>query len=386
MSKSIKHISSHSSFSGWRFLMLTCCLLLLANIAGLRAQTNGEYNLSNNYWGGLDPNFTASTNWPSFNFITPVSILTDPTTFSGVSCGGLDMPLKKKGAKPQGSLQNTSWDSCSIAYGWGQIWEGNSQESKPAYDTMHWYLQHCYSKPNSASGWPIFMAAASEVTMHGSDPSGLMTEDSLLQLRSWIMSERHLNPADGWYCYCIATLPLTWPGDIPVELSILKFLIDNPRCSNGPGYGDTWGKEYSHLRGLQYGAWLQTVWTKDNNAVFDTTLPPFNDIGLDSLLADAAAGVHYEALGPQIILDAHITANPFPQQTSISITTNREAYIHVEVFDLLGRKLAGVGYAGTFEPGTREVPLDLSQAPSGTYYLRLSTANNETRTMKLSKE
>ena len=104
----------------------------------------------------------------------------------------------------------------------------------------------------------------------------------------------------------------------------------------------------------------------------------FTGCGYDLLLA--------EMQGTPIILNAHLTADPFSQQTSLSITTSREAYIHVEVFDMLGRQLPGVGYAGTFEPGTRDVPLDLSQAPSGTYYLRLSTANNETRTMKLSKE
>ena len=353
---------------------------------------------SNNYWGGIDPNpflvcpFCSSTYFPDFGYTltdpllgpnyldSPPPLPEDLDIHCGIFLDDTAVTKKKGGTKPQSTLQGNGWDSCDLAAGWGQTWVAG-QNWKPAYDTLHWYLQHCYSLAGYDQSWQAFQSAAGEVTIHGSTPNGLMTQDSLLQLRNWLMSERHLNSEDGWYCECIATLSMTWPGNNRVELSILKFMIDNPRCGNNP----RWGRAYSAVRNGQFSYWADTD-KNPNTDVFDTTLPSFNDLGLDSLLADAAAGVHYEALGPQIILDARITANPFPQQTSISITTNREAYIHVEVFDLLGRQLPGVGYAGVFEPGTRDVPLDLSQAPSGTYYLRLSTANNETRTMKLSKE
>jgi hypothetical protein len=295
-----------------------------------------------------------------------------------VSLPVADLPTAGVSAKSQSVTDSP--DTCAYAVALGGSYIAD-QKWRPAYDTMHWYLQHCYYRGGYDAAWTYFGSAAGEVTIHGSAPNGLMTQDSLLQLRAWLMSERHLNPGDGWYCDCIALLPDTWPGDFRVKLSVFKFLIDNPRCSGNP----EWGRSYSIIRNDQKSVWADTD-KSPNTDVFDSTLPSFNDLGLDSLLSDAAAGVHYEALGPQIILDAHLTANPFPQQTSLSVTTNREAYIHVEVFDLLGRQLSGVGYSSVFEPGTREVPLNLSQAPSGSYYLRLSTANNETRTMKLSKE
>jgi hypothetical protein len=360
---------------------------------------------SNNYWGsGIDPNpyptpsycgdLLSSGSWPNFyytlepagDFLSGYNFLQAQASYVDdgivVDCGkpfttNLDSTkTKKKGMKPQSSLDTTvdPRDSCSRAISAGVFWEGDMSHTEPAYDTMYWYLQHCYDRPDYDAAWAAFTSAAGPVTAH-------WPQDSLLQLRAWIMSERHLNPANGWYCDCIDALGGTY-RDLRADLAILKFLIDNPRCAGNPNYG----LDYSTLRRLQKGVWADTVQPNPNVAVFDSSLPSFHDIGLDSLLADAAAGVHYEALGPQIILDAHLTANPFPQQTSLSITTNREAYIHVEVFDLLGRQLSGVGYSGVFEPGTRDVPLNLSQAPSGSYYLRLSTANNETRTMKLSKE
>ena len=108
-------------------------------------------------------------------------------------------------------------------------------------------------------------------------------------------------------------------------------------------------------------------------------------LGLDTLLNFASVH-HYDATGPQIILDAHVTANPFESETSVSLSINREAYLHIDVLDLLGRTLPGAGFEGVFEPGSRVVPLKLSSLTSGTYYIRISTANNELRTFKVEKK
>ena len=351
-------------------------LFMLA--APLAASMNVD--ASNNYWGGLDPNTHSTTYWPSFNYTLhtqpPANFFSSPQSYSGhLDCGiylngtDSDKVWKKTGMTPQSSLS----DSCSTAMGWAEIWIPE-QKWQLVFDTMHWYLQHCYDHANYDNAWQDFGAGSGQVTLR-------MPQDSLLQLRAWLLSERHLNPADGWYCDCIEALIVTWPGDFRVELAILKFLIDNSRCSGNPRYG----KAYSSVRGDQISVWADTA--KDpNHSTFDSTLPSLHELGLDSLLQDAAVGTHYEAMGPQIIGSARVTANPFAEQTSVSLTVNREAYIRIEIFDLLGRKLQGAGSEGAFEPGTRDVPLNMNDEPPGAYYVRISTANNEVLMMKLAKE
>jgi hypothetical protein len=169
--------------------------------------------------------------------------------------------------------------------------------------------------------------------------------------------------------------------DIPAALAIEKFLVDNPRCQ---AYRNQFAFEYANGRKNQIAVWGDTA--KNNNMkYFDSTLPSFHMLGLDTLLNFASVH-HYDATGPQIILDAHVTANPFESETSVSLSINREAYLHIDVLDLLGRTLPGAGFEGVFEPGSRVVPLKLSSLTSGTYYIRISTANNELRTFKVEKK
>ena len=110
-------------------------------------------------------------------------------------------------------------------------------------------------------------------------------------------------------------------------------------------------------------------------------------MGLDSVLKiSASEGVSPEAIGTQILLNAHITSNPFTNATNLSLLIGREAYLHIGVYNLLGQQIDGAGYEGVFEQGSRIIPLTMDAAPPGIYYLRITTANNETQTLKLTKE
>ena len=189
---------------------------------------------------------------------------------------------------------------------------------------------------------------------------------------------------DGWFCLGVPLLQVKFVQlnhpDYRACRAIDRFLMDNPRCKWNYVADST---DYSNLLRAQWNYWSDTAWS----GTFDSTLPTLHEIGLDTLLAlSAKAGVYYEQLGPQIILDARITANPFPDETSLALSINREAYLHIQVYDLLGNRLERAGYEGVFESGQRVVPLGMSSQPPGTYYLRISTANNEVRTIKLVKE
>ena len=276
---------------------------------------------------------------------------------------------KSKGSRPQGN----PLDTCAYAGAIGQSYVAD-QKWKPAFDTMHWYLSHCYSRAGYDAAWQLFGSAEGSLTLR-------MSKDSLQLLKTWLLSERNLNPADGWYCDCIAAFQGVYQSDDRASLAIFKFMIDNPRCAGNP----EWGMAYENIRRGQISVWADTAKNNDMK-YFDSSLPSMHELGLDSLLMDAAVGTHYEASGPSIIGNVRITANPFVEQTSLSISVNREAYVQIEVFDLLGRKLEGVGYSGVFEQSVRQIPINLTSVASGSYYVRISTANNETRTMKIAKE
>ncbi len=167
--------------------------------------------------------------------------------------------------------------------------------------------------------------------------------------------------------------------DYRADRAIYKFLMDNPRCAFNITNDSI---EYVDLLESQWNYWSDT---SHRGEVFDSTIPTLHDLGLDTLLSFASVA-NYTALGSQIILDARLEGNPSSDGGILWLSIRREAYLHIAAYDLLGRQVQNAGYQGTFEQGVREVPLGLENAPQGTYYIRIQTANNETRTLKLVKE
>ncbi|MFI5202008.1 MAG: hypothetical protein ACHQNE_06450 [Candidatus Kapaibacterium sp.] len=280
----------------------------------------------------------------------------------------------KSGNKPKPLSVQT--DSCFNIVPVVEAWESNEMNSMMdvAYDTMRWYLTHCYSEAKPEEAWGDFNSTFSHA-------SQMKTLAGVLETRQWIMSVRFLSSADGWYCFDVVTIAGTY-NDLRASRAIAQFLIQNPRCS---AYAAQFSRDYDLILQNQRTTWADTD-KNPNVDVFDTTIPSLHDLGLDSLLDDATSVVTETAMGPQIILNARITENPVQKSTSVWLSMSREAFVHIDVFDLLGRKVEGAGFNSVFEPGSRGIPLDMSNAPTGAYYMRISTSNNEVRTLKITKE
>jgi hypothetical protein len=257
---------------------------------------------------------------------------------------------------------------------------GDNLSMDLAFDTMLYYVPHCYQNANPNQTFAAFDMPLDTIKV----------PQALLNFRHFLIDALKLRSDDGWFCMDVQTLVGTYfnPVSLKIDsrsyLSILKFLIDNPRCD---AFRHRFGSTYADMRGRDTTEWQDTAnqypWQHE---VYDSSLLSMHELGLDSVLKYAAAGVHYEVVGPQIILDAVLSPNPAKERASLSLSVGREAYIHVDVFDLLGAKVGGVGYEGVFEPGERTTLLNLKGLPSGTYYIHISTANNEVRTIKLVKE
>jgi hypothetical protein len=278
------------------------------------------------------------------------------------------------------AAQSIDTSTCGQAITLAMEWNSDATEPDLAYDTMHFYILHCYQIANASETFGA---------LGGCWGSQLNTLQGRLDERSFLIDALKLRNDNEWFCDDVEMIGGTFDDNNKTEnypdiLTILKYLIDNPRC-----VADTAGLKYEYdvTRAGQKQLWNDTANVYYKNEVFDSTLPTMQDLGLDSVLMfGAQAGVQYEAIGPQIIGNAQLSPNPTTNGATVTLEIEREAYVHIELFDLLGNKIGQTGFEGVFEPGTSATSLNLEGLHSGSYFVRITTANNEVRTLKLEKE
>ena len=117
----------------------------------------------------------------------------------------------------------------------------------------------------------------------------------------------------------------------------------------------------------------------------DTTIPTLEQLGLGFLLTHNA--VSPSTALPTIYLASFTSSpNPFKAEITLSFELNRMAYVTVEVFDPLGRKVWGDDHGYSLDKGIHTVHLDGAKLSSGSYYARISTGFGEVKTVKIIKE
>jgi hypothetical protein len=246
-----------------------------------------------------------------------------------------------------------------------------------AYDSACYYLSHCHNQSIAADeGFGALIDAAVDTTL---------TQTGRASMKSFLLSVLPLRSDDDWFCHCVNAIGASFRLDTNQtreDLSLLSWLMNNPRCA---AYQAGIAADYYQERKDDCILWLDTTHWPDT--VYDTTSLTMQQMGLDTVLKiSATEGVSPEAIGTQILLSASITENPFENSTSILLSIGREAYVTIQVFDILGHQIEGAGYAGVFEQGNVTIPINMTNAPPGTYLVRISTANNEVQTLKLTKE
>jgi hypothetical protein len=221
--------------------------------------------------------------------------------------------------------------------------------------------------------------------------------DCWTEFRQWLLNVLPLRHDAGWFCADVNAISGTFSDAagsgnadslslITLEntnksLAVLQWLIQNPLCNN-PGLQE----EYINTRGSQRSAWINT---QDTSLVkLDTTLPSMHDLGLDSVLKYAAL-LGVQSVQPEsIISSAFAIPNPTTSDgVVISFTTSREAYVKLDIYDLLGVEVSSSSnFGNVLEAGNHQVPMSLAGLPSGTYYVRIMTTYGEVQTVKIVKE
>ena len=250
------------------------------------------------------------------------------------------------------------------------------------YDSSKKFIMNCYNNSEAPSMFNYVSAGLEQLAI----------ADSSLWMkgREWLESVMYLNTSNPeYFCADVEAISNTFtsPSDTTEELgwkatnrslSVLRWLLQNKLCDS-----TALQREINGARASQYESWLN-----DTSVPLDTTIPPLDSV--DSVLYnDLQKHFLYASVGPagaEPIL-SNITAIPNPAQegTVITFGISKEAYVKLELYDVLGHPLGTGGFESLCEPGNKSVPISLAGLPPGTYYARIQTAYGEVESVKIVK-
>ena len=308
------------------------------------------------------------------------------TTFSEAACGtgwGGEGARKREAVRTL-SIQTDS-SGCMNLW-WAGYFASENRQWQIVLDSLTMFIDSCANNTFAPTAFPKLSTAVAG--LYG--PRGGTYRATF---RDWLESVLYLDTTNPEY-FCAdvevlaSTMPLphdTAPGarsrETNIPLSVIRWLLLNTTCDTP----QLW-QEYEHSRLDQLEEWANDP-TKYQ---LDTTLSPLDSIqpGLLELLEMHSLYAEVNPLpnAPAILSNAIAAPNPADAGTVISFTMNREAYVRITLFDVLGKQLGSSAFESFFGTGNKSVPILLVGLPSGTYYARIQTAYGEVQTVKLVKE
>ncbi len=313
--------------------------------------------------------------------IHPMSIPLDSTS----ECTRLHNVEYNESIKGRGESTNLmylAYDTMQCAHlgdSGSRLSEGG--EWRKGYDTLRLYIENCAMQYGS---WGVF-----------SDISGdLGGMDTLRQRfvdgREWFKKVLYYNPDSNYYCSDVLSIIETFTyfegrgTDYLGYLSVIKFLKDNHKCPSHWQFVRDYDKTYRAYVDSVISIWRDTV-KNSIKTPLDTTLPSIDDLGL-GILRGQNGVVNLTPISVSTTLgEASLIQNPFHDEDILRYRLNRNAMVRIDVYDALGRKMAGDG-EGYKHEGEYRINFNTHSWASGAYYIRLSTMSGEVKTIKLIHE
>ncbi|SRR5579883_1362904 len=268
-------------------------------------------------------------------------------------------------------------DSCNAMFSEAVQYESPLiNDTHKAFDTLKRFIQSCPFNENAPRAFSMLTTAA----------QGTLPRDTMawLHYRLWLESVLYLNTVNPeYFCACVEAIAQTYYSKSDTgrsyylrapnrSLTILQWLIQNTTCDT-----PNLATQYRTTRYYQY-----QLWREDTTAPFDTTLATLQQLGLDTVLAKHLLFVAVEKPAPTI-LSAIASPNPSTGGTLVTFSLDHEAYVKLELYDVLGNRVEIPPLESLFEAGNHAVSLSLHNLASGTYYVRLVTAYGEAQTVKI---
>lgn len=342
-------------------------------------------NIDRNHWGtGIDPALGGGVSPGNWSSSQPTDVHCENVTYTAltantrtvptspgfsVSCS-FGFPMAKEGQQPQSLL---STDSCQLLYNLANSYAINEMP-QACYDTARKFIETCPYHPESFRAF--------QFTDYGVQSSNVTDTSRFRRYRDWLVSVLFLNTTDQkYFCadmYSIAgTYAYSEAQRLPnASLSIYRWMDSMKFC---PEFH--WDELYQNDIEYRYDQWLLGDTTKP----FDTTLHTLEELGLgflDTLSADVSSiGQPSE----RYLGEARLSQNPFTHQTMLHYELLRNGYIALEVFDVLGHSIWQQKGDGLMQ-GKYAIPIELTDYPSGSYFLRIESGFGEVLTLKLIKE
>jgi len=252
-------------------------------------------------------------------------------------------------------------------------------EDQQAYDTMRAFVENCAMLPYSYND--IFELDGFNAT-RSDDPHRFG------EYREWLKKVLYLNPDTIYYCQVVHSIltTFTWFNDsrgydLKGALAVDSFIVKSGKCPDATLFLDT-GSIPAGWKEL-YSRWLDTA-QNPSLTPFDSTLPTLEDLDL-GILRGPPSDVHI-LLNPHssTILSVSVSDNPFKDETKLQIKMNDAALLHLEIYDVLGKRY--FTDAKFFESGNGNWAISGKDLPQGILYFRISTLSGEVQTVKLVHE
>ncbi len=349
------------------------------------------YDPSGNYWGGADMKSSSLCDGPS-------TYLTSLGTAPSFQRTGGGYGTKHNEETPLSTpLIDTAFDTSDcrgLLLGGQELGEPPISEYYQGADTLEYYVEHCYNY----SGFYYLVFGTILSDMEGSGPNGNYpgNGDTLTNLLQWYFNVLYLNTDTQYYCddasAAVACLGAEFIHDSSIHANPLNgasgqaavetYLLESGKCS----YLQSQLKgDLNQLYQNWHRAWKDTV-TDSLLTPWDTTnLPTLQQIGFEALLGSPAA-VQGGIIPTSVLGNVGVAPNPFTDNTVIDYTLNVPATLTVEVFNVLGQKVASPMPSVFTINGNYSLTLTGSALASGAYYVRFAVPEGEVRTIMITKE
>ncbi len=303
-----------------------------------------------------------------------------------LTCGESRAEAHKKGEEPQSLEKPDTTSRCQILFNKVLIYDQND-DFQMEYDTAK-YLTENFPCCSWTPGAFTYMSDAVSHLAGNNNDCNLYN-----QYMQWLESVLYLCPSEEYFCACIQEMGITYcpDNDGPLgdsssdtKLAILKWIIQNDTTCAIQGQLQ---QQYNTLLYELIQMWQEDS-TQGIHYPLDTTLPTLASLGLDTLFAKhfLYAGVASPTISSAILSNVSASPNPVTSGTVIYFTMGKEAYVKINLYDVLGHEVSFSGFESLFQPGNYDIPISLEHLPSGTYFARLTTAYGEAAMVKLVKE
>ncbi|HET9135460.1 MAG TPA: hypothetical protein VFO76_02390 [Candidatus Kapabacteria bacterium] len=275
-------------------------------------------------------------------------------------------------------LSDSNSETCNLLIKAVYVYKDSQQYEEAYYEFRH-YIESCAYLPQA---YTTFLDVGSMNSSSSQD------KHRFEEYRDWLKKVLYYNLDTNYYCADVTELFSTFSWfndarghDIRGSLALAFYLIDSGKCVNLRQFllnniPATWEQLYS--------VWGDTV-QNPGQAVFDSTLPTLDELGLGILRGKPAEVRHFnEMMLGALVSGLYSTPNPFTSETKISFSCREAVLMKFEVFDVLGEKVYQ-GDEHVYDKGENVIILPGKDLPYGILYGRFILPDGSANTIKLRK-